>query len=112
MSNEETQETKVNENVVDSKPKASKSPSTKTTDNGTIGAALPNTNEPVVKSEEKEELVALYSPNNRFWDDIGRLTTGYNFVAKKDAEAWLTQPGIRKAMPAEVKANMPSGDDN
>jgi hypothetical protein len=113
MSNEET--TKVNENVIDSKVPPKAAPSVKATPNGTIGTAetapkLQPTAEP--KAKPKEKLVAIYSPNNRFWDDVGRLDKGYNFVNKKAADAWLTQEDIRLATPEEVKANLSVGDED
>jgi hypothetical protein len=113
MSNEET--TKINENVIDSKVPPKAAPSVEATPNGTIGTAetapkLQPTAEPVAK--KKEKLVAIYSPNNRFWDDVCRLDKGYNFINKKQADAWLTQEGIRLATPEEIKAIVPDGDED
>ena len=111
------EETKANENLVGSEEKVEdNAPSVESTPNGTIGTSevahkLIKSVEP--KAAKKEKLVALYSPNNRFWDDHGRLEKGYNFVKKADADAWLTQEGIRLATPEEVKANMPvDGDED
>jgi hypothetical protein len=110
------EENKANENLVGSDDQTKAAPTTvEATPNGTIGTAetapkLMPTGE--AKSKKKKQLVALYSPNNRFWDDHGRLEKGYNFVEKADADAWLTQEDIRLATPEEVKANMPSEDDD
>jgi hypothetical protein len=110
-------ETKVNENLVGSAEKVEENaPSVSATPNGTIGTSetapkLQPTADPEKTKKSKEKLVAIYSENNRFWDDIGRLDRGYNFVNQKAADAWLTQDGIRLATPEEVKASLPVGDD-
>lgn len=112
----EKEETKVNENIVDSKPKEETAPSVGATPNGTIGTAevapkLKPTGE--AKPKTKEKLVAVYSPNNRFWDDVGRLEKGYNFVTRKAADAWLAlDENIREATPEEIKNLVKDGDED
>lgn len=49
-----------------------------------------------------ESKVALYSPRNIFWQEVGRIHTGYNIVTPSKAEQWLTLEGIRVATPEEV----------
>ena len=111
-------ESKTNENLVGSDEKNEQSaPSVAPTANGAIGTSevapkLQPTADPKSSKKQKEKLVAIYTENNRFWDDVGRLERGYNFVKEKQAEAWLTQDGIRLATPEEVKANLPAGDDD
>ena len=106
MSKEETK--KVEDNLVNSSEKNESVPTVGVTPNGTIGTSevAPKLQPTAVPKEDKkkEELVAIHAENNRFWDDIGRLDKGYNFVNKKSADAWLTQEGIRLATPEEVKA--------
>ncbi|CAB4242173.1 hypothetical protein UFOVP222_35 [uncultured Caudovirales phage] len=108
---------KANDNLVGSVDKVEDvAPSVAATPNGTIGTSetapkLQPTADPKLNKKAKEKLVAVYSDNNRFWDDIGRLERGYNFIPQKQADAWLTQEGIRLATPEEVKANLPVGDD-
>ena len=115
MSNDEN---KVNDNLVGSAEKVQDTaPSVGATPNGTIGTSetapkLQPTADPKTSRKPKEKLVAIYTNNNRFWDDIGRLERGYNFVNQIQADAWLTQEGIRLATPEEVKASLPTGDDD
>lgn len=52
-----------------------------------------------IKGEEK---VAIYSPRNIFWQEVGRIHKGYNIVTPGKAEKWLTLDGIRVASPEEV----------
>ena len=49
-----------------------------------------------------EEMVAIYSPRNIYWQEVGRIHTGYNIVTPGKAEKWLTLEGIRVATPEEV----------
>jgi hypothetical protein len=115
MSNDKN---KANDNLVGSVDKVEEAaPSVAATPNGTIGTSetapkLQPTADPEKTKKPKEKLVAIYTDNNRFWDDIGRLERGYNFVKQKQADAWLTQEGIRLATPEEVKANLPVGDED
>ena len=57
-----------------------------------------------VKPAEKvtEEKVALFSTNNLFWNEVGKLSIGYNIVSAENAEKWLRHKAVRKATPEEV----------
>lgn len=106
------EETKVNENLVGSEEKVETQPSVAATPNGTIGTSevAPKLQPEAVKTEKKkEQTVALFSDQNRFWDDYGRLEKGYSIVNKKVADVWLTLEGVRVATPEEIKAVLPEG---
>lgn len=49
-----------------------------------------------------EGKTAIYSDKNMYWNEIGRITKGYNIVTEEAAEKWLTRKGIRQATPEEV----------
>lgn len=49
-----------------------------------------------------KDLVAIYSPKNLYWSEVGKLNKGYNIVERHKAEKWLTRPGMRIATPQEV----------
>lgn len=55
-----------------------------------------------VKKTDKVETVALFSIRNIFWQEVGRISRGYNIVTNEAAEKWLTKDGIRVATPEEV----------
>lgn len=46
--------------------------------------------------------VAIYSPESIFWEEVGRLSKGFNIVTNNKAESWLTLDGIRVVTPEEV----------
>jgi len=54
------------------------------------------------KNSEKDDKVALWSPKNIRWTNVGNLTKGYNIVTKEAAEKWLRRQGVRKASAEEV----------
>ena len=70
---------------------------------GAIGSAVA---EPKPKKEKKEavkEKVALHSNKNLSWTGVGKLSRGYNFVSKENAEKWLARAkSVRAASPEEV----------
>lgn len=61
---------------------------------------------PVVKSEEKPEIVAIFSTGNLVWPDLGKIVKGYNLVSKEASEKWLTLKNVRLATPEEIKARL------
>jgi len=61
---------------------------------------------PVAKSEEKPEIVAIFSTGNLVWPDLGKIVKGYNLVSKEASEKWLTLKNVRLATPEEVKARL------
>jgi len=46
--------------------------------------------------------VAIYSERNVSWQDVGKVSTGYNIVSQRASEKWLTRGYIRLATPEEV----------
>ena len=55
------------------------------------------------KAEEPEvEKVAIQSPGNIHWDEVGVISTGYNLVTEAEAEKWVKLEGVRLATPEEV----------
>jgi YbbR domain-containing protein len=77
-----------------SKPKVSVEPETV----GTI-----NEEEKPKKIESKKNKVALYSSRNVFWEGVGEVKRGYNFVTEEQADKWLTRIHIRLVTPEEIK---------
>ena len=59
---------------------------------------------PTVQEEKKNvsDKVAIWSPKSIFWENVGRLTPGYNIVSKEASEKWLTRRDTRIATPEEV----------
>jgi hypothetical protein len=57
----------------------------------------------VVAEPKKKETVAIYSAKNVYWEGVGEVKRGYNFVTPTQAEKWLTRTHVRKATPQEVK---------
>lgn len=53
-------------------------------------------------SAEDMDKVALYSFRNIFWQEVGRLSKGYNIVSKAKADKWLTMEDVRLATPEEL----------
>lgn len=58
----------------------------------------------VVKEEDTENKVALWSNRNKYLAGAGSLSTGYNIVKKEASELWLNVSGVRVATPEEVAA--------
>ena len=56
----------------------------------------------VEKEKDDTDKVAIYSPKNIRWQDVGELRKGYNIVTKEAAAKWLTRQGMREATPKEV----------
>ena len=52
--------------------------------------------------KDPNEKIAVYSDRNISWDEVGKLTKGYNFVTREASEKWLRLRGVRKATPEEV----------
>jgi hypothetical protein len=76
-----------------------------TTKNGAIASAgadkREKKNEALVK-KEKPETVAVFSTKNVVWDEVGKLSKGYNIVQKDKADKWLKRSHVRIATPEEV----------
>lgn len=61
--------------------------------------------EKAVKAPKDADLIALFSERNINWDGVGSLKVGYNFVAKEDADKWLSGTlKVRLASPEEIAA--------
>lgn len=87
------------------KKKSKPAPSIMVVD-GAIGSPGANRKDQVKTLEEpktKKETVALFSTKNVFWDGVGEVKRGYNFVLPAQAEKWKTRGHIRVATPAEIK---------
>lgn len=69
--------------------------------NNTIGSSIEK--EEPKKEELKKKKVALYSSRNVFWDGIGEVQRGYNFVTQEQADKWMTRIHIRFVTPEEIK---------
>jgi len=95
------------ENNVITVPKKKNNPkaSAETVINDTIGASISEEpkKEEVKKQEPKKQKVALYSTRNVFWEGVGEVQRGYNFVTPEQAEKWVTRIHIRVATPEEIK---------
>ena len=50
----------------------------------------------------KKKTVAIYSTKNLYWDEVGRISKGYNLVTEEQAEKWLTLGHTRIATPEEI----------
>jgi hypothetical protein len=79
------------------KPKASAEPVV----NDTIGATI-ETEKPK-KEKPKAQKVALYSTRNVYWEGVGEVQRGYNFVTPEQAKFWEQRIHIRVATPEEIK---------
>jgi len=96
-----------NENGVIASPtkkKGKPAPSIAVVD-GAIGSPGANRKDPVKKivEEPKKETVALYSTKNVFWENVGEIKRGYNFVTPAQAEYWVKRTHVRVATPQEIK---------
>jgi hypothetical protein len=71
---------------------------------GVVASKAASRPKPVVEEEVKDvsEKIALWSPKSITWENVGRLTPGYNIVTKEASEKWLTRNGIRIATPEEM----------
>ena len=91
-----------NDNVITvPKRKAKPKASAESVVNDTIGATIEK--EKPKKEELKKQKVALYSSRNVFWEGVGEVQRGYNFVTPEQAERWATRIHIRVATPEEIK---------
>ena len=71
---------------------------------GVIGTGTTSKKKPAKKIDAPEgEMVALFSEKNIYWEGIGRILKGYNFVESEIAEKWLGRSYIRLATPEEIK---------
>jgi hypothetical protein len=71
---------------------------------GTTSVARPEPRLPEnVKLENSEDKVAIHSTKNVAWQGVGKVSRGYNIVAKSIADQWLTRPHVRLATPEEIK---------
>lgn len=57
---------------------------------------------PKKATKKKEDTVAVYSGRNVVWQDVGKLSKGYNIISAKLLSKWLTKPYVREASPEEV----------
>jgi hypothetical protein len=80
-----------------SKPKASAD----AVINDTIGSSIPK--EEPKKEKPKAQKVALFSTRNVYWEGVGEVQRGYNFVTPEQAEMWKQRIHIRVATPEEIK---------
>jgi len=60
---------------------------------------------PEVKPQDDPSKVAIYAPRNLAWNGVGKLTQGFNFVTKEEANKWLTLRSVREASPEEVASH-------
>jgi len=56
----------------------------------------------VVEENTLPEKVAIHSPKNINWSEVGELVKGYNIVTREAAEKWLARGSVRLATPQEV----------
>lgn len=70
---------------------------------GSLGATRKDPAKKVNEPKTKKETVALYSTRNVFWEGVGEVLRGYNFVTPAQAESWLKRDHIRLATPKEIK---------
>ena len=56
-----------------------------------------------VSDNKSSEKVALFSTKNSYWQDLGRLSRGYNIVSKEDSIKWLTLEHVREASADEIR---------
>ena len=73
-------------------------------DDSVVASKAASRPKPVVKEEKKDasDKVAVWSPKSIIWENVGRLTPGYNIVSKEASEKWLTRKGTRIATPEEM----------
>ena len=62
------------------------------------------TTEKPAKAEKKvfKDTVAIYSSKNISWQEVGKVSKGYNIVSKEASKEWLKRKDIRLATPEEV----------
>lgn len=60
-----------------------------------------NKNTPI----DRQEKIAVYSDRNISWKEVGRLSKGYSFITREEAEAWTRLKGVREASPEEVASH-------
>ena len=70
---------------------------------GSPGASRKNPAKAVAEPKTKKETVALYSTRNVFWEGVGEVKRGYNFVTPEQAKFWEKRIHIRLATPEEIK---------
>lgn len=58
--------------------------------------------EPLDKTKNLVNKIALYSERNLHMDNLGALKVGYNIVSKEASEKWLTHRLVRIAQPEEL----------
>ena len=73
---------------------------------GAIGVTKSTPKKKTVKQaapkKDKEPTVALHSTKNVVWENVGKLSKGYNIVPAAAAEKWLTRNHVREATPEEI----------
>jgi hypothetical protein len=74
--------------------------------NGTIGTTTKVLEKEQTLSEKPKareyDKVAIFSKKNVTWAGVGSVSKGYNIIASKDLDKWLTKDYIREATPQEV----------
>jgi hypothetical protein len=55
-----------------------------------------------LKTEDKNEKVAVFALKHLFWNGLGNLKKGYNIVTREESEKWITHKAVRIATPSEV----------
>jgi hypothetical protein len=88
-----------------SKKKGKPAPSIAVVDGaiGSPGASRKDPVKAVAEPKTKKETVALFSTKNVFWDGVGEVKRGYNFVTPEKAKLWEKRNHIRLATPKEVQ---------
>lgn len=77
---------------------------TRSKSNGTISSSVADKvfEKTDVMVEPDKDKVAVWSPKNIRWSNVGTINKGYNIVTKEAADKWTTLEGIRIASPEEV----------
>ena len=57
----------------------------------------------VVAEPKKKDTVALFSTKNVYWENVGEIKRGYNFVTPEQAAYWVKRNHVRVATPEEIK---------
>ena len=70
---------------------------------GSPGASRKDPVKAVTEPKTKKETVALYSTRNVFWEGVGEVKRGYNFVTPEQAKFWQKRIHVRLATPEEIK---------
>jgi preprotein translocase subunit SecD len=74
--------------------------------NDTIGSSIseePKKEELKKVEKPKQEKIAVFSTRNVYWEGIGEIQRGYNFITPEQAESWLKRTHVRIASPEEIK---------